>query len=485
MDIDVSANGRYLATASSTDETVRIWDLKTGSEREVFRGHTAVPMKLAFSADSQRLAVGIADGNVFSWRLRGDASRADQQDQIFLATGGDGSIDHIQELAGGKRILTAHRTVGGQEYLRLWAGPMDVEVTRIGEQSNVHSAMIEPNASRAWLITAESLASSGFDGRGQVVLQRQSARPIKDGGFTQDGRFAFAADREGGVQMWSIENPSRSHYWDTGKPIVDARLLSECCLLALLHEHGELAIYDLSHPGKVVETLQLGGEAELVRFGGETSRILLVRRNSTEVYVAKQRTRHLDSAVHVPARGPAFTAGGRSVLSVSGYDTRLLDTTDGRNDHVLSGHAASIDDGEVSPDGSRVATGSSDWTARIWDAASGAQVVVLRGHSDGVTQVTFRHDGRLLATAGRDGTIRVWDTIGGDQLLRIELGFDTKFKILAFENEYLLVRADNKLNLYRCIACQQSAELLREARARMKAAISREFAPRHASDRAK
>src|SRR6185295_13399932 len=141
---------------------------------------------------------------------------------------------------------------------------------------------------------------------------------------------------------------------------------------------------------------------------------------------------------------------------------------------ILSGHAADIGDAEVSPDGSRVATGSSDWTARIWDAASGAQLVVLRGHTDGVTQVKFRHDGRLIATTGRDGTIRVWDTIGGDQLLRIELGVDTRLKILAFENEYFLVGADNKLSLYRCVACQQSAELLREARGRMKAAISRE-----------
>jgi len=168
VDVSISPDGRFLATASANDETVRIWDLKTGVERVVLRGHTAVPMRVAFSADSQRVAVGIADGNVSSWRLRENVSRPDQQDEIFLATGADGSIDYIQELMRGRRILTLHSSSAGQ-YLRLWSGPSDVDATRLGEHTGIYSAAIDVNARKTWLVTADGLTSTGFNGERQVA----------------------------------------------------------------------------------------------------------------------------------------------------------------------------------------------------------------------------------------------------------------------------------------------------------------------------
>jgi WD40 repeat protein len=139
----------------------------------------------------------------------------------------------------------------------------------------------------------------------------------------------------------------------------------------------------------------------------------------------------------------------------------------------------------VSPDGSRVVTASNDWTARVWDSISGAQVSELRGHNDAVYQVRFRQYGRLIATAGLDGTVRLWDPIGGDQLQRIEVGLTRGVKILAFAEKHLLVSANDKLRLYRCLPCQQSAELLQEARRLLKAGVPRELVPGNASSRAK
>lgn len=43
----------------------------------------------------------------------------------------------------------------------------------------------------------------------------------------------------------------------------------------------------------------------------------------------------------------------------------------------LPGHAAAVNEIDLSPDGLRLATASNDGTARVWDAATGAQLLVL------------------------------------------------------------------------------------------------------------
>jgi WD40 repeat protein len=483
-DVAVSADGKYLATAS-TNETIRTWHLPSKREIEVFRGHTAVPMALAFGADSRRLSVGIADGNVLTWRLRTDASSTDQQDQMLLATGGDGSVHQIAEVDGGKRIVTTHSTTGRRQYLRIWSGPLDVDVTPVEEPDEVFDAMIDNSGGRVWLLTTASLAGYGVDGRRQTVVKRESTSPMSDWGFSSNGRYAFATDDNGGVQTWSIEDPPRTRHWQTGKPIVQSQIIGGCCLLALLHDKGELSIYDLRQSDSNADVMQLGADVKSVHFGGGTDRMLLNKAAELELHVSNQPIRRLDSDIRLPARGSAFTAEGRALLSLSRLRPALLDAIDSKHDHFLSGHAAEVIDGEVSPDGSRVVTASNDWTARVWDSISGAQVSELRGHNDAVYQVRFRQDGRLIATAGLDGTVRLWDPIGGDQLQRIEVGLTRGVKILAFAEKHLLISANDKLRLYRCLPCQQSAELLQEARRLLKAGVPRELVPGNASSRAK
>src|SRR5262249_55218981 len=48
---------------------------------------------------------------------------------------------------------------------------------------------------------------------------------------------------------------------------------------------------------------------------------------------------------------------------------------------TLKGHTASVYSVAVSPDGSRIVTGSADKTAHIWDAKTFAEVATLAGHT--------------------------------------------------------------------------------------------------------
>ena len=61
-----SPDGSTLASGSG-DETVRLWDTETGEQKQVLTGHTEDVYSIAFSPDGSVLASGGADGTVRLW----------------------------------------------------------------------------------------------------------------------------------------------------------------------------------------------------------------------------------------------------------------------------------------------------------------------------------------------------------------------------------------------------------------------------------
>ena len=74
----------------------------------------------------------------------------------------------------------------------------------------------------------------------------------------------------------------------------------------------------------------------------------------------------------------------------------------------------------VTPDGSRIVTGSSDKTARVWDAHTGAELLQLKGHDGSVLGVAVTPDGSRIVTGSSDKTARVWDANTGAELLQLK-----------------------------------------------------------------
>ena len=91
-------DGRTLA-AGLEDKTVRLWDVTTGKELAVLRGHTDGVRSVAFSPDGRTLACGDRDGAVklWSWDARGGgkllAALDGHKDQVLsVAFSSDGKL---------------------------------------------------------------------------------------------------------------------------------------------------------------------------------------------------------------------------------------------------------------------------------------------------------------------------------------------------------------------------------------------------------
>ena len=117
----------------------------------------------------------------------------------------------------------------------------------------------------------------------------------------------------------------------------------------------------------------------------------------------------------LPAKGegPAASATGmQPAAAVSGTVLQAGEDAE----RVLAGHAGEVQSLSVSPDGSRLLSGSADNTVKLWDLGSGSEVRTLEGHELGVAGVCLCPDGCRAVSGDRMGVLVLWDLETGARL---------------------------------------------------------------------
>ncbi|MFD1374081.1 nSTAND1 domain-containing NTPase [Actinoplanes sichuanensis] len=443
-----SPDGKTLATGS-VDQTVRLWDVATGTNLETLTGHTGPIWSVAFSPDGKTLATGSVDQSVRLWdvatgthlrTLTGHThaiwSVAFSPDGKTLATGGHDATVRLWEVAtgAGRRILRGHtdavwslafspdgRTLasGGWDHMvRLWdvatgagrrilAGHTDtVFAMRFSPNGSRLATGSRDNSVRLWNVATGTSSRIRTDQTGTLYTMA----------FSPSGRTLATSGQDNAVRLWDVATGAGLRSLSGHTNVIFSMAFSrDGTTLATGSQDNTVRMWDVAtstddrtltgHTDSVLALAFSPSGASLATGSADDSVRLWDVADGTS---RRTLTGHTDVVYSL-----AFSPDGRTLATGSQDKTvRLWDVATGTGRRTLT-HPNTVWSVRFSPDGTTLATGSTDTSVRLWDVATGAGRRTLAGHTDSVIAVAFSPDGKTLATGSADNTVRLWDVATG------------------------------------------------------------------------
>jgi WD40 repeat protein len=354
----LNADGRRVVSAS-WDNTLRIWDRKTGACLRIFKGHIGSVNSIALSTDGQRVVSGSNDKTLRIWDAEFGVCLEKPDDII----GGRSTDDFLKEPKSHHRRVMSVTSADGRYGVTekppfiVW----DLESDTI-----LHTLDIEGLANDEILRLLDHHALFSRDSQQVILAVNITKRDI-----------AGSRQQDAAIRIFDVK---------TG-----------ACRKDILGHSDWVCSMAVSLDRK---RLLSGGRDGIIRIWDmETGECLRVLEGHTD---------HVDRI--------ALTADERRIVSWCVYinpEIRIWDMVTGACLHALEGHSADIRGLTFTPDGKRIISGSLDSTLRIWDIESGACIHVLKGHTDEICSFELSSDGRRILSCAKDQTIRIWDVETG------------------------------------------------------------------------
>ena len=161
-----------LFATASDDGTARIWEVATGQEIVVLRGHSAEVTDVEFSPEGDHILTASWDGSIRTWEVISGSP-------LFVMRGPTNPVRRASFDRGGLRVLSSST----DNTIRIWSA-ID------GEQLSVLSG--HGGSPKTWTFP---------DGR--VLSIGRTA--IDDAGFSPNGARVISASDDGTVRIWDSE----------------------------------------------------------------------------------------------------------------------------------------------------------------------------------------------------------------------------------------------------------------------------------------
>ncbi|KAJ5786283.1 uncharacterized protein N7503_011495 [Penicillium pulvis] len=399
-----SPDGRLLASGS-VDNTVRLWETRTGALIQTLHGSDMV-WSVAFSPNRLLLASGSSDGTVCLWNLATGAltqvlqghseavrSVAFSPDGQVLASGSDDNTVCLWDPATGAltRVLDFHT----EEVCSVAFSP-DGQVLASGSDDNT--------------VCLWSLATGALT----RVLQGHSEE-VCSVAFSPDGQMLASGSKDDTVCLWDLATGVLTQCLEGTFWVHSVAFLPNGRTL-ISGSTAMVSFWDLA-TGTVTQTLQGHSDAHSSVAISPNGRLLAsssIDRTVRLWDLGENAIPYLSEGNSYTVYSVAFSPDGRVLASSSREGiVYLWDSKRCAITQRLTGHASEVQSVVFSPDGRLLASTSLDRTVRLWDLAMGTPAQILRGHSDAVWSVAFSPDSQMLASGSMDNTVCLWDLATG------------------------------------------------------------------------
>jgi WD40 repeat protein len=198
----VTASGKPQQAQSDSDNTIRLWDVATGTEIRRFEGHQASVWSVAFSPDGRRIVscsgnlLGDEDNSIRVWDKNSGA-------ELVRFEAHDDKVNSVVFSPDGSHILSG----SDDTTARLWSIETGREVHRFeGHTGFITSVLFDPDQQVIITSSDDDTIRLWHVTTGDEIYRIEGYQDtILDTALTADGRWLLAASADNDMRLWRID----------------------------------------------------------------------------------------------------------------------------------------------------------------------------------------------------------------------------------------------------------------------------------------
>lgn len=405
----IATNGMVMASGSD-DQTIKLWDLKSGRELRSLANPSGKIGEVVFSPDGRTLATGGQGGQITLW----DVQTGEEKHTFtaFPTQYMDRNVFHQGSLAFSPDGIKL-ASIG-------WNGKVDLWEVQTGRQLKSLPGHSRAVRSVAFSPDGKKLATASDDDTIKVwdVVTNQElythsnppnsqSRGFDSVGFSQDGKMLVGSTNDGLLLFWNGETGAEN------KNLIGGH--------SSWHNHPSYSPRSIafsSDKKTFFQTIVHGPLDWTVRAWDVASGLEILPALSQEGNYWDLKASAI--ALIPDAKILAIASGS----SERGVLIKVWNTETGAEGTTFGSYTKPVRSLALSADGKRLASGTWDGMVKLWDLSSDSELVTLNGrlHAERpgghyrVSSVAFSPDNHKLASGIFDGTVVLWDVATGKRL---------------------------------------------------------------------
>ncbi|MCU4176759.1 caspase family protein [Carboxylicivirga sp. N1Y90] len=501
--VDISADGKYAITGSA-DNTLKLWNIKSGKEIRNFTMHTEAIRSVFFNAEGTKIVSASNDNKAIVYDVIKGKVLAEMQI--------DNKLEKACFTPDGSKVITAD----DRNLLSLW----DANTGQlIGDYKKHYSAVISKqsftNDGNAFLqyvdrnemvsvnlqdsaavisfkadkpydyaispnnkyvaIATEKKEVLLFDLKTGEKLRDLNATVDKpcDGCksylvFSHNSKYMATASKYAPVTIWDIKTGKVVAQFETDADWFDELKFSPNDENVVLSADDEMWVWNIKS-GKELLNLSFDGLECIPVISPDSKSILTTgtfNRTALWSLSSGKSLKHLGGYLNkehqdgIPFKqgdwfhtnilrylglksGITLSSDGKFLVKGSIDSTAFrLNLENGKVEKWFQGHTKKVISTDLSPDGKLLLTASADGKLKLWDVETGKLKRTYKGHSDLVFDARFSNDGTKIVSGSWDSSLRIWELETGKIHSSAHLDQASPYRVSFTPNDLYVLSSD-------------------------------------------